>query len=60
MAEYKPNETYQYTKAIIPSDDLIIPTENQGNYWRNKTNITEIKSGHCPFGLFKSWSELIG
>ena len=60
MAEYNPNETYQYTKAIIPSDDLIIPTENQGNYWRNKTDIIEIKSGHCPFGLFKSWSELIG
>lgn len=56
MLEYKPNKEFQYTKAIIGSDDKIIPTKNQLNFWKNPTIIN---SGHCPFMLYKKWAELL-
>lgn len=56
MLEYKPNTEFQYTKAIVGSDDKIIPTKNQLNYWDNPTTIN---SGHCPFMLYKKWTELL-
>lgn len=60
MLSYKSNENYQYTKAIIPDKDLIIPTKNQKNYWeKTDTNIVEIKSGHSPFENYKCWSDII-
>ncbi len=56
MLEYKPNTEFQYTKAIVGSDDKIIPTKNQLNYWDNPITIN---SGHCPFMLYKKWTELL-
>ena len=55
LLEYK-NKDFTYTKSIVGDNDLIIPTKNQLNYW-NEPII--IHSGHCPFMLFKSWSEII-
>ena len=56
MLEYKPNTEFNFTKAIVGSDDKIIPTKNQLNYWDNPITIN---SGHCPFMLYKKWTELL-
>ena len=56
MLEYKPNTKFNYTKAIVGTDDKIIPTKNQLNYWDNPITI---HSGHCPFMLYKKWAELL-
>ena len=45
--------------AIISDDDRIVPAQNQINFWTNKTEIRKIKSTHCPFEMFSSWSELL-
>ncbi len=61
MLEYKPNNNFHYTKAIIADSDIIIPTKNQQNYWETTNTRTEIiHSGHCPFDLYSRWSEIIG
>lgn len=46
-----------YDKAIVSSNDKIIPTKNQLNFWQNKAEI--IESGHFPFYNFKSWNEIL-
>lgn len=56
MLNYKPNESFRYTKALVAESDKIIPTKNQLNYWQNPTIIN---SGHCPFMLYSKWSELL-
>ena len=56
MLEYKPNTEFNFTKAIVGTDDKIIPTKNQLNYWDNPITIN---SGHCPFMLYKKWTELL-
>lgn len=56
MLEYKTNTEFKYTKAIVGSDDKIIPTKNQLNFWKKPTIIN---SGHCPFMLYKKWAELL-
>lgn len=52
-------KTYEpfYDKAFVSSDDKIISTKNQLNFWQDKAKI--IKSGHFPFYNFKSWNELL-
>jgi len=45
-----------YDRKLISDNDVIIPTENQKNYWRN---YELIKGGHCPFFNYTSWSELL-
>ena len=56
MLEYKPNTEFNFTKAIVGTDDKIIPTKTQLNYWDNPITIN---SGHCPFMLYKKWTELL-
>ena len=48
-----------FDKAIISKFDRIIPTQNQINFWQNKTNVEIINSTHCPFENYSSWEELI-
>lgn len=57
MLEYAPNKDFEFTRAIVASDDKIIPTKNQINYWKDEAEI--ITSGHCPFMLYSSWTELL-
>ena len=45
-----------YDRKLISDNDVIIPTENQKNYWRN---YELIRGGHCPFFNYTSWSELL-
>ena len=58
MAEYKPNNDYKYTRALVADSDVIIPVKNQKSFWGK--DFETIHSGHCPFENFKSWSEIIG
>jgi len=53
------DDTLDFDYTIISSDDKIIPTKNQINFWQNKAQIKQINSTHCPFENFKSWSELL-
>lgn len=56
LKNYKSNTDFNYTRVILSSDDKIIPTKNQVNFWKVEPNIV---SGHCPFFQFKSWGELL-
>ena len=56
MLEYKSNDKFKYTKAIVGDSDKIIPTKNQLNYWEAPEMI---HSGHCPFGLYTKWADLL-
>lgn len=46
-----------YDKAIVSSNDKIIPAKNQLNFWQNKAEI--IESGHFPYYHFTSWNEIL-
>lgn len=58
LAEYKSNPEFKYTRVLLPTKDCIIPPKNQINYWKD-FGYEEITSAHCPFMLYKKWSELI-
>jgi len=49
-----------YDKAIISSNDKIIPTKNQINFWtKYNTPYEIIESGHFPYYNFSDWKEII-
>lgn len=48
-----------YDKALISSDDKIIPTQNQKNFWNKYLNPQIIESGHFPYYNFESWNEIL-
>lgn len=56
LKNYKANLNFKYNRIIISNNDKIIPTKNQEAFWGIKSNFN---SGHCPFYLFNSWSELL-
>lgn len=56
LKSYSSNLAFKYDRVIISSEDKIIPTKNQVRFWNIEPNI---KSGHCPFFEYKSWSELL-
>ncbi len=57
------SENIQYSKyfdkAIISSNDKIIPTKNQINFWQRYNEYTIVESGHFPYYNFESWNELL-
>lgn len=53
------NQELQFDKAIISSNDKIIPTQNQINFWQSKAEYKIINSTHCPFEDYSSWQDLI-
>lgn len=48
-----------YDFALISSNDKIIPSKNQINFWKNNAPYKLLESGHFPFYNFKSWDEII-
>lgn len=56
LRNYASNQDFKYTKVLLSTDDKIIPTSNQAAFWNIDPNI---KSGHCPFNLFKAWGEIL-
>ncbi len=49
----------KFDKAIISTDDKIIPTKNQITFWQNRAKIEKIPATHCPFEIYTSWQELL-
>jgi hypothetical protein len=56
LKNYQANMDFEYTNVIISDNDKIIPTKNQVAFWGQEPNL---RSGHCPFQNFSSWSELL-
>lgn len=48
-----------YDFSLISTNDKIIPTKNQINFWQNRAPYKILESGHFPFYNFKSWDEII-
>lgn len=48
-----------YNKALISTNDKIIPTKNQLNFWKNNAETEMIESGHFPYYNFKSWNDIL-
>jgi len=48
-----------YDFALISSNDKIIPTKNQLNFWQNNAPFKLLESGHFPFYNFKSWKDIV-
>lgn len=60
LKNIKIEKELDFNKAIIPENDIIVPTKNQLNYWNNKNiDIKIIKSPHYPFSAFKNIEEII-
>lgn len=53
------NEEMDFDCALVSSNDRIVPTKNQINFWTDKVEIKEIQSTHCPFEKFQTWRELL-
>lgn len=51
------NAIAYYDKALVSSNDKIIPTKNQLNFWQSKAEI--LIGGHFPYYNFKSWNEIL-
>lgn len=56
IKNYKSDENFIYDTVYISTNDKIIPTKNQSEYWKKEPNL---KSGHCPFLLFDSWDNIL-
>ena len=56
IKNYSANKDFNYTRILISNNDKIIPTKSQCAFWNMEPNLN---SGHCPFSLFKKWSELL-
>jgi len=54
----KPGEGF-YSGAIIGSDDLIMPVENQKAYWDSCAPVIELKQPHFCFFEFNSWTDIL-
>lgn len=59
IQKIKTEKELKFNKAIISNDDRIIPTKNQIAFWKDKTQIVQIDSTHCPFEIYKSWQEIV-
>ncbi len=55
----KLDDELKFDKAIISSNDRIIPTKNRLNFWQNKAEYKLINSTHCPFDTLNSWRDII-
>jgi len=45
--------------VIIGNRDLICPTKNQVNYWKNKIEFKTIDAPHFVFYHWKTWEEIV-
>jgi len=59
IKDLKIKDEIKYDKVIISSEDKIIPTKNQINFWQDKADYKIINSTHCPFKKYSSWQEII-
>ena len=50
---------FPFNKAIVGSADLIFPTKNQIQFWKDRSEIKELELAHFPFFQYKTWSEIV-
>lgn len=48
-----------YDLAIVSTKDLVVPTEHQLFFWKNRCRIIEVEGSHFPFSGWSSWSDII-
>jgi len=48
-----------FDAAIISTKDLIIPTDNQRAFWKDRCSVIEVEGCHFPFSNWAGWSEII-
>lgn len=52
--------TKHFNKVFIGTNDKIITAKNQSNFWgETDARIIKIEGGHCIFGMFNTWNEII-
>jgi len=51
-------ESSNYTRVIITSQDLVMPTANQLAFWQGQ-NILSLEGSHFPFYRWNSWETLL-
>lgn len=56
LKTYSANPIFKYDRVFISRNDKIIPAKNQSAYWNIEPNL---ECGHCPFYIFKNWSDLL-
>lgn len=60
LKEYRFENNLHFDKVIVPDKDVIIPTKNQMDFWKeHNVPVVVTPSGHCPFLLYNKWAELI-
>ncbi len=57
-ANCKALETPVYKRAIVATDDYIIPTQNQLQFWTEKI-VKRVDGSHFLFYAYTSWDELL-
>lgn len=55
----QPAESAIYTKVVIGSQDLVMPTANQIAFWQGR-EIHRIEGSHFLFYGWESWDDLVG
>ncbi len=48
-----------YDAAVVASEDLIFPSANQRNYWKDRAEVIELNHGHFCFYSFDNLDEII-
>lgn len=56
LKSYEANSDYNFDRVIVSSNDKIIPTVSQQNYWKTPEIVD---GGHCIFFDYKNWEELL-
>ena len=60
LKDYRYENNLHFDKVIVSEKDVIIPTKNQMNFWKeHNVPVVVTPSGHCPFLLYNKWAELI-
>lgn len=59
LKDYRFENNLHFDKVIVSEKDVIIPTKNQMNFWKeHNVPVVVTPSGHCPFLLYNKWAEL--
>lgn len=60
LAAQNPSPDCAFDCAIISTQDKIIPSKNQKNFWQTKkVKVVELSSGHYPFFELNSFEEIL-
>jgi len=58
LTDCQPAESAIYTKAVVTTRDLIMPTANQLTFWQGRA-ILSLEGPHFPFYRWNSWEKML-